>query len=250
MPTHKVTEFAKRAGVTVRTLHHYDRLGLLRPSGRSRAGYRLYTERELARLEQIVTLKFIGLPLKEIKVLLERSSLDMAATLRLQGRLLHQKRRQIDAAIQAVEQAERSVQSGLSLDWQALKTIIEVMEMQNNSEWTKKYYSEQAQAKLAERGKKFTPEQMAQVQQDWKELIGEVEAALARGEEPAGAKARGLAERWQRLIRAFTGGDPEIQKGLNKLYSDEANWPSSFKKPFTDEAVEFIRKAVAAHKMG
>src|SRR5215471_13802461 len=112
---HKVSEFAKKAGVTVRTLHHYDRLGLLRPSGRSRAGYRLYTERELARLEQIVTLKFIGLPLKEIKALLERSNLDMAAMLRLQGRLLHEKRRQVEAAIQAVEQAERSIQSGRPL---------------------------------------------------------------------------------------------------------------------------------------
>jgi len=246
---HKVSEFAKKAGVTVRTLHHYDRLGLLRPNGRSRAGYRLYTERELARLEQIVTLKFIGLPLKEIKALLERSNLDMATMLRLQRRLLQEKRRQIDAESQAVEQAELWMQSGRPLDWQALKTIIEVMEMQNNSEWTKKYYSEEAQAKLAERGKQWTPESLAKGQQDWKELIDEVEVALVRGEDPAGAKAQGLAERWQKLIRAFTGGDPEIQKGLNKLYSDEANWPSSFKKPFTDEAVEFIRKAVAAHKL-
>jgi DNA-binding transcriptional MerR regulator len=213
---HKVSEFAKKAGVTVRTLHHYDRLGLLRPSGRSRAGYRLYTERELARLEQIVTLKFIGLPLKEIKALLERSNLDMAAMLRLQGRLLHEKRRQVEAAIQAVEQAERSIQTGRPLDWQALKTIIEVMEMQNNSEWTKKYYSEEAQAKLAERGRKLTPEGMAKAHQDWKELIDEVEAALARGEDPAGVKARGLAERWRTLIGAFTGGDPEIQKGVEQ----------------------------------
>jgi hypothetical protein len=173
----------------------------------------------------------------------------MAAMLRLQGRLLHEKRRQVEAAIQAVEQAERSIQSGRPLDWQALKTIIEVMEMQSNSEWTKKYYSSEAKAKLAERGRQLTPEGMAKAQQDWKELIAEVEAALARGEDPAGAKARGLAERWRTLIRAFTGGDPEVQKGLNKLYSDEANWPSNFKEPFTDDAVEFIRKAVAAQKL-
>src|SRR5689334_25424280 len=90
-PVYRVSEFAEKAGVTVRTLHHYDRLGLLKPSSRTGAGYRLYTEQDLARLQQIVTLKFIGLPLREIKALLEGSRLDMVQTLRLQRRLLDEK---------------------------------------------------------------------------------------------------------------------------------------------------------------
>src|SRR5215475_13944181 len=71
-PVYQVSEFAEKAGVTVRTLHHYDRMGLLKPSGRTEAGYRLYGERDFARLQQIVTLKFIGLPLRQIKDLLDR----------------------------------------------------------------------------------------------------------------------------------------------------------------------------------
>ena len=63
---YRIQEFAKLAGVTVRALHHYDRLGLLKPSGRSAAGYRLYRDCDLARLEQIVVLKFLRLPLTEI----------------------------------------------------------------------------------------------------------------------------------------------------------------------------------------
>jgi DNA-binding transcriptional MerR regulator len=63
-------EFAKLSGVTVRALHHYDRLGLLRPKQRSSAGYRLYSDGDFARLEQIVVLKFLGMPLKQIKSLL------------------------------------------------------------------------------------------------------------------------------------------------------------------------------------
>ena len=59
-------EFAELAGVTIRTLHHYDRLGLLKPSRRTEAGYRLYSESDLVRLEQIIVLKFLGLPLKRI----------------------------------------------------------------------------------------------------------------------------------------------------------------------------------------
>src|SRR5437660_8343322 len=78
---YRVSEFAEKAGVTVRTLHYYDRLGLLKPSGRTDAGYRLYGERDLVRLQQIVTLKFIGMPLREIKDLLNQGDLDLAATL-------------------------------------------------------------------------------------------------------------------------------------------------------------------------
>ena len=77
-------EFAELTGVTVRTLHHYDRLGLLKPSRYTGAGYRLYGEGDLVRLEQIVALKFIGFSLKEIKDLLKRDSIDMSVALRRQ----------------------------------------------------------------------------------------------------------------------------------------------------------------------
>jgi DNA-binding transcriptional MerR regulator len=79
--TYQPHEFAKRAGVTVRALHHCDHLGLLKPSGRTAAGYRLYTDRDFGRLEQVVALKFIGFPLSQIRDLLDRKSPDPAAAL-------------------------------------------------------------------------------------------------------------------------------------------------------------------------
>src|SRR6478752_7825115 len=189
---YRVSDFAGKAGVTVRTLHHYDRLGLLKPSGRTEAGYRLYGERDFARLQEIVTLKFIGLPLRQIKDLLDGSDLDLSSTLRLQRRLLQEKRLQLEAAIQAIEEAERSLKSSRAPDLVALKKIIEVMERQNAMEWTKKYYSEEAQAKIAERARSWTPELQAKVEQDWKTLIADVEAAIAAKLDPASAKARAL----------------------------------------------------------
>jgi DNA-binding transcriptional MerR regulator len=252
---YRVSEFAEKAGVTVRTLHHYDRLGLLKPSGRTGAGYRLYGEKDFARLQQIVTLKFIGMPLKEIKDLLNRVDLDLPTALQVQRQLLQEKRRQVETAIQAIEQAERSMQSTGQPDWASLKKIIEVMEMQNNMEWSKKYYSDQAQAKIEERAKTWTPELQAKVTQDWKELLRDVEAALSRGEHPAGPKGRELAERWSNLVGGFTGGDPEVQAGVNRLYADHANWPSSAKNFFNDmpqlfnaEIQSFIQKAMAARR--
>jgi MerR family transcriptional regulator, thiopeptide resistance regulator len=245
----KVSEFAEKAGVTVRTLHHYDRLGLLKPSGRTEAGYRLYGDRDFARLQQIVTLKFIGLPLKDIKALIDRNELDMAGTLRLQRELLSGKRRQVEAAMRAIDAAERSIASNGELDWIALKKIIEVLEMQANNDktWMKQYYSEDAQAKIAELNKRWTPEMQIKVQQDWKDLITEVESAVSSGVEPASKQAQTLAQRWSDLVKSFTGGDPEIQQGVNSFYADQSNWPSTFQKPFSDEVWEYIRRAMAVN---
>ena len=247
----KVREFAEKAGVTVRTLHHYDRLGLLKPSGRNEAGYRLYSGRDFARLQQIVTLKFIGLSLKEIKALLDDSDLDLAAALRLQKQLLQEKRWQVGMAIQAIEEAEQSmsVQSTQSPDLSALKKIIEVMERQNNMEWTKKYYSPEAQAKIAERAAAFTPEMQAEVTRKWNQLFSDIENAMREGEDPSSAKARELARRWTELLKGFTGGDPAVQKGVNSLYADKSNWPKTFEQPFSNEVAGWMKKVMAEHKI-
>ena len=129
--SYRVQEFARLAGVTVRALHHYDRLKLLTPA-RSRAGYRLYRDSDLARLEQIVVLKFIGVPLTEIRRLLKRE-LPLPAALGRQRQVLAHKRDRIDAAMQAIEAAGRSVR-GQSADWDLFKTIVKEVQMQNDTD--------------------------------------------------------------------------------------------------------------------
>jgi DNA-binding transcriptional MerR regulator len=238
-------EFASRAGVTVRTLHHYDRLGLLKPSSYTEAGYRLYGEADFARLQQIVMLKFIGLSLKEIKELLDRRELDLQMTLRLQRSVVEQKRRHLDTVIQAIERAEKSLASSAEPDWETFKQIIEVINMQNDMEWMKKYYTEEQLAELAERG---TPEVLEKGQRDWAALIKDVETAMAEGVDPQSERAKALAARWSSLIEAFTGGNPAIRESLTKLYADQANWPSTFSKPYPDEVGAFIAQAGAACK--
>lgn len=238
---YQASEFARMTGVTVRTLHHYDRLGLLKPQGRTAAGYRLYGERDFARLQQIVTLKFLRLPLKQIKSLLDRNALDLETTLRLQREILGERRRQIEFAIEAIEQAENIIRSGGEPDWQALAKIIEVIEMQNNWDWVKKYYTEEQLSELARRG---TPEVLERAEREWAVLIKEVEQAAADGVDPKSERAQALAARWSALIEEFTGGDPEILANLKRLYADQANWPEGAQKPYPDAVGSFIRKAV------
>ena len=100
-PVYRIRQFSRLAGVTVRALHHYDRLGLLKPAARSAAGYRLYTDRDIARLEQIVVLKFLGLSLADWPVA-EATIAARGHALRRQQRVLAEKRSHLDAAIGAI----------------------------------------------------------------------------------------------------------------------------------------------------
>jgi DNA-binding transcriptional MerR regulator len=253
---YRAGQFANRAGVTTRALHHYDRLGLLKPSGRTDAGYRLYAESDLARVEQIVTLKFIGFPLKKIQELLDRKPLELPATLRLQRKIMEEKRRQLDLAIRAIQHAERVVQprpgrassarrgTGSPAEdgrWEALRKIIEVINMQQNSDFVNKYYTEE---QLAELKSRWNPDLQTKAEGDWGALMRDVEAAVAAGEDPASDRSQALAARWQRLIDAFTGGNAGIAENLKRVYADRSNWPAGVQMPYSSEVGMFICKAV------
>jgi MerR family transcriptional regulator, thiopeptide resistance regulator len=243
---YRASEFARAAGVTVRALHHYDRLGLLRPSSRSRAGYRLYAGRDFARLQQIVTLKFIGFTLGQIKEMLRPGAHDLGSALRLQREMLEEKRRRLGRAVRAIERAEAVIARGGEPGPAAFAKIIEVIEMQNDNDWMMRYYSEGARKKIETRAAEMGPDGLEQSQRDWAQLLAEVNEAARAGVDPASERAQELAARWRTLVEAFTGGDAEVAAGLRKLYADQANWPASFQKPYGDDAGAFIAAASAA----
>jgi DNA-binding transcriptional MerR regulator len=246
---YRVQEFAELAGVTVRALHHYDRLALLRPR-RTEAGYRLYGIRELERLEQVVALKFLGIPLKQIKLLLDHDSRQLSDVLQSQRRALEEKRRWLDQAIGAIRDAERAIHPDRQTDAAVLKKIIEVIEMQDNADFMKQYYSEAAQGKMAERKEQWTPELQAATTQAWTDLFREVEAAL--GDDPASEKVQALAARWKKLVAAFTRGDGEIAAGVGKAWGDRQNWPDATKQQTTafakPEIWQFMQRAMSCAK--
>ena len=249
---YRVREFADAAGVTVRALHHYDRLALLKPR-RSPSGYRLYTLRELERLEQIVALKYLGLPLKQIKRVLDRDSRSLPDVLRAQRRSLEAKRHRLDRAIDAIRDAERAIVPGQPPDAAVIKRIIEVIEMQDNAEFFRKYYTDEAWAALEARRREMGPELKARAEEGtrkWMALFKDVQAALEANTDPASEQAQALAARWQSLIDEFTGGNKQIEQSVGKVWGDRGNWPVEMKDqsaPFMDPRVwQFIGKVNAA----
>lgn len=239
---YQVHEFAELAGVTVKTLHHYDRLGLLK-AGRTDAGYRLYTEADLERLEQVRALKLLGLSLKQIKAVLHRAALELPDALRLQRRVLEEKRQLLARAINAINEAERALVPGKTADAAILRRIFEVMGVQESIDVMKRYYSEEAWVK----GRRHYEQWPSQ---EWNELYHDVEAVF--GEDPAGEMAQSLAARWMRLMESETGGDAELRWGMMAAWNDRQYWPPALQQRISgfdlDNIWEFIGKAIASYR--
>ena len=244
---YRAKEFAAKAGVTVRTLHFYDRIGLLVPTAREANGYRLYSDADLERLEQILALAFVGFELDRIKRLLACPPLPLEVALRLQRTIIAQEKHRLELALAAIDEAESSLaRADESERWQAVAHVIKVFKMQNDYNWTENYYSPEGREKLAEMRRTTPHETVEAGERAWAELIAEVEAAAANGTEPASEAGRALAQRWCDLVRAFTQDDPDVSAGLNQLWSDQTHWPTGFKRPWSDAADAFITAAKAA----
>lgn len=113
---YKVKEVADLAGVSVRTLHHYDEIGLLTPESVTTAGYRLYSERELERLQQILFFKEIGFPLQEIKTILDSPGFDRERALIAHRELLIEKKKRLEDLINTVDKTIDAVKGGIVMD--------------------------------------------------------------------------------------------------------------------------------------
>ncbi len=145
--------------------------------------------------------------------------------------------------MQAIERAEKMVAAGGKPDWEPFRKVIEVIQMQTRKDWMKKYYTEDQLANLRQR---WTPEVQAESQRGWDALAKDDRRSHREGVNPTGEVGLQLAERRKKLLAMFTGGDPGMEQNLQKLYADKANWPASFKKPYSDAVDNFLRQATEA----
>jgi DNA-binding transcriptional MerR regulator len=245
--TYRIKEFSALTGVSVRALHHYDRLGLLKPR-RGTSGYRIYGAEDVAVLEQIVALKFIGVSLPDIKRLLRTERREWSSVLAAQRLVLEEKRRRLDLAIDAVREAQEV--GGQHSDADRIKRIIGVIKMQDQRNEWKKQYDTLLQGKI-EKLKAISPEAREQLRGQFAELCKEIQGVL--DEDPAGPRAQELAGRWLQLLRAFapTGEvDPQLLKYQAAYLSDGA-WPAGAPRPdppFGRPVWEFMAQAIAARQ--
>lgn len=228
----KVGELAKRTGISIRTLHHYDEIGLVSPSHRTVSGHRLYGRDEVVRLQQVLSLRQLGFPLEEIRELLARRDFDAQSLVRTH---IERLKRQIAAQQDLCARLEAVAAHYESASADEFIQAIEVMTMFD------KYYTKEQLDALAQRREMFGEEQMRAFQEAWPRLIAAVKEEMERGTDPKDPKVQALAARWRELIEAFTGGDAGILDSLKNLYRGEPQFAAQ--QGFDPRLSEYVQKA-------
>lgn len=213
----RVGELAGRTGLTVRTLHYYDEIGLLSPSHRSEGGYRLYTAEDVALLQQIRSLRQLGFSLGQVRALLAQPKTSLPGILRAHSARLKQQieleqllRQRLEALVARLEDPQGPA-AGV---WDYISTM-EVMTMVD------KYYTPEQLAELRRRSEEYGAEHIKAVEAEWPQLIAEMRRYMEQGVDPADERVQALGRRWQELVHEFTGGNPGIEQALGRLYEQE-----------------------------
>src|SRR5215210_1136160 len=205
----KIGELARRTGLTVRTLHHYDAIGLLSPMERSGGGHRVYGEGDVQRLYRIVSLRSLGFPLEAIAAALDGEGFDARAAVedhlaRLEDQMEQQRRLRVSV---------RHLLERLGTD--DFLTAIEEMTMYE------RYYTPEQLRGLEQRREAMGDEAIREVEREWAEIFATLRAELDAGTDPTDPRLRPLAERGRELVAMFTGGDPGITSALKEMWAKE-----------------------------
>lgn len=210
-----VSQIARRTGLTVRALHHFEAKGLLAPTARSAAGYRLYGAAELRRLQHIVSLKGLGFSLAEIRAALDADAPTLAQALHRQVVRLRAAVSRQQQQLARIESVAARVAAGVAIDVDTWLNSIE------DSIVMEKYFSSEQLEAIRRRGEEAGPERILAVEQEWPQLIAGMKAAMELGKDPASEEVQALARRWRALVKAFSGGDPGIEASMNRMYREE-----------------------------
>jgi len=203
----KVGELAKRTGLTVRTLHHYDSIGLLQPSARSESGYRLYDQRDVARLHGIQALRGLGLALEDIGRLLTDEGASLPGIVDRQLRALALQIEQASALRQRLELVQAKFADGREPeldDWLATLQLTTTCA---------KYFSPSELKAIFDN--------WAGVEAQWQVLAADIRAVMAAGVAPLDPQVQPLAQRWMVLMHGWMRGNFDVMLRWGRMYLSE-----------------------------
>jgi DNA-binding transcriptional MerR regulator len=240
-----VGEVSELAHVTVRTLHHYDELGLLSPSERSEAGYRLYSYDDLVRLQEILIWRQLGFSLAEIKRLLGEPGYDRLGALERQRTLVGRELDRLAALAAAVDAAIAAHRNGTRVKETNMFEGFDPTEYEDEAR--ERWGDTEAYRESARRTKAYG-------EAEWREIRGESEAIvrelieLMRAGEPAdGFPARAIAERHRdHISRWFYPCSPRMHRGLAEMYISDERFKSTFEREAQGLAA-YLHDAIVAN---
>ena len=212
---YRVGELAKRTGLTVRTLHHWDQVGLLRPSRRTPSGHRLYGPEAVQRLQRIRSLRALGLGLEEIGQALATDASTLEDVLQAQRDQVREQLRNLKALEGRLEKILGLLRDQGNVPEEELMKTMEMMTM------IERHFAPEQMELLKAQGSSLGPGAIREAQMEWPRLIGRMTEEMEKGTDPTSPEVQKLTARWQALIRAFSGGDKGIEASLAGMYQAE-----------------------------
>jgi DNA-binding transcriptional MerR regulator len=240
--TYRVADVARQSGVSIRALHHYDAIGLLVPTGRTEAGYRLYTDADLLRLQQILIGRELGFPLEEIKRSLNDPGFDQRRALVEQRKRLESKARSLELMLHAVDAALAVVADdpqGGTMDMKDLFNGFDpaVYEAEVEERWGGPALEESKR-----RVKGYSAEDWKRQQAEHGAIYADAAAAMRRGVDPTAPEALAIAERHRQAIdKWFYPCSPAMHAGLADMYEADERFRATI-----DRAGEGLTPFLAA----
>jgi DNA-binding transcriptional MerR regulator len=225
----KVGELAKHAGLTVRTLHHYDEIGLLKPSGRSESGYRLYSRADVARLHGIQALRHLGLALGDITAMLDTGGTPPGLIIDQQIRALDREIAQASELRDHLGLLQHQLSKGDEPDMAAWLDTLSLMKTYG------KYFS------AAELKTIFA--NWSLIDADWEPLIKAVRALMDQGLAPEAPEVQPLAHRWMRVMLRWMDGNFDLIDRWGEMYDKEPSAHGRNGAPQSD-MIDFMRRAI------
>jgi DNA-binding transcriptional MerR regulator len=218
----RIGEVARATGLSVRALHHYEELGLLRPARRTARGHREYGDRELLRLQQVLSLRALGLSLREIGRMLSRRdtvALDVIErhVARVRGELAERAR-----LLRRLEDVAARLRAGEKPTAEQLLRAIEESVMIDRPTLSK-YFTPEQQAQLVARRRHDGPDRARADAEAWRRAIADVRAARDAGRTPADPALAPVAAQWIALLSDLGADDPEVSASLAAMYRGESH---------------------------
>jgi DNA-binding transcriptional MerR regulator len=220
MDVKTVGAVAALTGTSVRTLHHYDQIGLVVPSVRTPAGYRGYTDADIERLHLVLVYRSVGMPLDEIRALLDDPSADVVEHLRRQHQLLLEQADRWQHTIKAVEELMNAHRSGIQL------TAEEQVEIFGTTAFSEEYATEAEQRwgdtdawkQSQQRVSRLSKDDWIAIKAEGDALLSDLARAKREGVEPGSAAANELAARHRASIERFYDCGEEMHRNLVEMY--------------------------------
>ncbi len=241
-----VGDLARLTGVTVRALHHYDEIGLVRPSQRTHAGYRLYTDADVLRLQQVLLFRELGLPLDEIASAIDATT-NREELLRQHRSVLLAKRSRLDAMLAALDAALVAVQKGTTMQPDDVKQLFDGFDPSEYEEEARDRWGDtDAYKESMRRTKTYGKAQWTQIQSDWGAIYARMADQMKAGTPVTDPSVQALVEEHRAHIdRWFYPCSTEMHKGLGAMYVADPRFTANLDKVAPGFA-RYLSDAIAA----